>query len=111
VDKDSLGRVVGDVSGKGVGAALIMTMVRTAMRTEARATSGLPMCWTRSTAWWPTTSKRACTSLYYVILDSRKRPSTTPRRVHNPMILYRGSEDNIYFLNPKGFAWGCSSAT
>ena len=36
VDKDTLGIVVADVSGKGVPGSLVMTMIRTALRTEAR---------------------------------------------------------------------------
>ncbi|RMD92728.1 MAG: HAMP domain-containing protein, partial [Calditrichaeota bacterium] len=36
VDKDTMGIVVADVSGKGVPGSLVMTMIRTALRTEAR---------------------------------------------------------------------------
>jgi len=37
VDKDTLGIVVADVSGKGVPGSLVMTMIRTALRTEANS--------------------------------------------------------------------------
>jgi len=107
VDKHSLGLVVGDVSGKGIGAALIMTMVRTAMRTEARGNKRASDVLDKINRLVAHDIKKGMyITMYYVVLDSKKRTINYSSAGHNPMILYRGAEDNIYFLNPKGFAVG-----
>ena len=107
VDKHSLGLVVGDVSGKGIGAALIMTMVRTAMRTEARGNKRASDVLDKINRLVANDIKKGMyITMYYVVLDSKKRTINYSSAGHNPMILYRGAEDNIYFLNPKGFAVG-----
>ncbi len=107
VAKDVLGLVVGDVSGKGIGAALIMTMVRTAMRTEARGNKRAADVMVRLNNLIADDIKKGMyITLFYVVLDSKKRTISYASAGHNPMILYRSSEDNTYFLNPKGFAVG-----
>lgn len=107
VDKHALGLVVGDVSGKGIGAALIMTMVRTAMRTEARGNKRASDVLDKLNKLVANDIKKGMyITMFYVVLDSKKKTINYSSAGHNPMILYRGAEDNVYFLNPKGFAVG-----
>ena len=109
VDKDSLGIVVADVSGKGVPGSLIMTMIRTALRTEARGVKSASEVLGRLNDFVVKDMKKGMfVTIFYVIIDSKKRRLNYASAGHNPMILYRQSTKKTYYLNPKGFPVGIS---
>ncbi|MFQ5511019.1 MAG: SpoIIE family protein phosphatase [Candidatus Krumholzibacteriia bacterium] len=109
VDEDTLGVVVADVSGKGVPGSLVMTMIRTALRMEARGNKNASDVMTRMNAFVTDDMKKGMfVTMFYVILDSKNRAISYASAGHNPMILYRGEGQEIYFLNPKGFPVGIS---
>jgi len=109
VDKDTLGIVVADVSGKGVPGSLVMTMIRTALRTEARGVKDAAEVLSRVNDFVINDMKRGMfVTLFYVIIDSRKRRLNYASAGHNPMILYRASTNKTYYLNPRGFPIGIS---
>jgi len=107
VDKESLGIVVADVSGKGVPGSLIMTMIRTALRTEARGNKNAADVLARVNDFVINDMKRGMfVTVFYVILDSHNRTINYASAGHNPMILYRGQTNKSYYLNPRGFPIG-----
>ncbi|MBN1896081.1 SpoIIE family protein phosphatase [bacterium] len=107
VDKDTLGIVVADVSGKGVPGSLIMTMIRTALRTEARGNKNAADVLSRVNDFVLNDMKRGMfVTVFYIILDSKRRTINYASAGHNPMILYRGKTQKSYYLNPKGFPIG-----
>ncbi|NOY57799.1 MAG: SpoIIE family protein phosphatase [Calditrichaeota bacterium] len=109
VDKDTLGIVVGDVSGKGVPGSLVMTMIRTALRTEARGIKDAAEVLSRVNDFVINDIKKGMfVTLFYVIIDSKKRRINYASAGHNPMILYRTSKNKTYYLNPRGFPIGIS---
>ncbi|MBN1542253.1 SpoIIE family protein phosphatase [candidate division KSB1 bacterium] len=109
VDKDSLGIVVGDVSGKGVPGSLVMTMIRTALRTEARGVKDAAEVLARVNDFIVNDMKKGMfVTLFYVIIDSRRRRLNYASAGHNPMILFRPSTNKTYYLNPRGFPIGIS---
>ena len=109
VDKDTLGIVVGDVSGKGVPGSLVMTMIRTALRTEARGVKDAADVLARVNDFVVNDMKKGMfVTLFYVIIDSRRRKLSYASAGHNPMILYRTSTNKTYYLNPRGFPIGIS---
>ena len=109
VDKDTLGIVVADVSGKGVPGSLVMTMIRTALRTEARGVKDAAEVLSRVNDFVINDMKKGMfVTLFYVIIDSRKRRLNYASAGHNPMILYRASANKTYYLNPRGFPIGIS---
>jgi serine phosphatase RsbU (regulator of sigma subunit)/anti-sigma regulatory factor (Ser/Thr protein kinase)/tetratricopeptide (TPR) repeat protein len=109
VDKDTLGIVVGDVSGKGVPGSLVMTMIRTALRTEARGLKDAAEVLARVNDFVINDIKKGMfVTLFYVIIDSRRRRLNYASAGHNPMILYRASTEQTYYLNPRGFPIGIS---
>ncbi len=109
VDKDTLGIVVADVSGKGVPGSLIMTMIRTALRTEARSLKSASEVLARVNDFVVKDMKRGMfVTLFYVIIDSRRRRINYASAGHNPMILFRKSTNKTYYLNPRGFPVGIS---
>lgn len=111
VDKDTLGIVVADVSGKGVPGSLVMTMIRTALRTEARGEKDAAEVLSRVNDFVVGDMKKGMfVTIFYVIIDSKRRRLNYASAGHNPMILYRPSTQKTYYLNPKGFPIGIQLA-
>jgi len=111
VDDDTLGVVVGDVSGKGVPGSLVMTMIRTALRMEARGNTSARTVVSRMNSFVTEDMRKGMfVTIFYVVLDSRRRVISYASAGHNPMVLYRGDSDETYFLNPKGFPVGIDLA-
>lgn len=109
VDKDTLGIVVADVSGKGVPGSLVMTMIRTALRTEARSIKSASEVLARVNDFVVKDMKKGMfVTLFYVIIDSKKRRINYASAGHNPMVLYRKTTQQTYYLNPRGFPVGLS---
>jgi len=107
VDDDSVGIVVADVSGKGVPGSLIMTMIRTAIRLESRGNTDPADVLAKVNRFVTDDMKRGMfVTMFYVILDSRNRVIRYASAGHNPMILFRSSAKQTYYLNPSGFPVG-----
>ena len=107
VDDDSIGIIVADVSGKGVPGSLIMTMIRTAVRLESRGNKNPADVLSRVNRFVANDMKRGMfVTMFYIILDSRNREIHFASAGHNPMILYRGSSKQTYYMNPSGFPVG-----
>ncbi len=109
VDDDTLGVVVADVSGKGVPGSLVMTMIRTALRMEARGNYSAAEVMARMNDFvTEDMTKGMFVTIFYAILDSKNRIISYASAGHNPMILFRAETDETYFLNPRGFPVGIS---
>ncbi|HZI89862.1 MAG TPA: SpoIIE family protein phosphatase, partial [Candidatus Polarisedimenticolia bacterium] len=107
VDERTVGVVVADVSGKGVPGSLVMTMIRTALRMEARGNRSASDVMARMNSFVTEDMKKGMfVTMFYVVLDSVNRVVTYASAGHNPMILYRGESDATYFLKPKGIPVG-----
>ncbi|NOX87445.1 MAG: SpoIIE family protein phosphatase [Calditrichaeota bacterium] len=107
VDVDTIGICVADVSGKGVPGSMIMTMIRTALRLEARGNKNPADVLARVNEFVVDDMKRGMfVTMFYVVLDSRNREIHFASAGHNPMILYRNSTKQTYYLNPSGFPVG-----
>jgi sigma-B regulation protein RsbU (phosphoserine phosphatase) len=104
VDDDTIGVVVADVSGKGVPGSLVMTMIRTALRMEARGNRNASDVMAKMNAFVTDDMKKGMfVTMFYVILDSKNRIISYASAGHNPMILYRHETKETFFLNPRGF--------
>jgi serine phosphatase RsbU (regulator of sigma subunit) len=107
VDKNSIGLVVADVSGKGIGSSMVMTMIRTSMRLEARGNKRASYVLEKvNEVAMGDIKKGMYVTMFYVILDSKKRSVNFASAGHNPMILYRDETKSVSFLNPGGIAVG-----
>jgi serine phosphatase RsbU (regulator of sigma subunit)/anti-sigma regulatory factor (Ser/Thr protein kinase)/transposase len=107
VDDRTVGVVVADVSGKGVPGSLVMTMIRTALRMEARGNRSASDVMAKMNTFVTEDMKKGMfVTMFYVVLDSVNRVVTYASAGHNPMILYRGESDATYFLKPKGIPVG-----
>ncbi|KAA3659594.1 MAG: tetratricopeptide repeat protein, partial [Calditrichaeota bacterium] len=111
VDNDTLGVVVADVSGKGVPGSLVMTMIRTALRTEARGIHDAAEVLSKVNDFVSMDMKKGMfVTVFYVIIDTKRRRLNFASAGHNPLILYRPSTNKTYYLNPKGFPIGIQLA-
>ncbi len=107
VDKDTLGVVVADVSGKGVPGSLVMAMIRQALRAEARNLYDAAEVLSRvNESVMGDMKKGMFVTIFYVIIDSKRRRLNYASAGHNPMILYRPNTKKTYYLNPRGFPIG-----
>jgi len=107
VDEHAIGIVVADVSGKGIGSSMVMTMIRTSMRLEARGNKRASFVLDKVNRIAVDDIKKGMyVTMYYVILDAKKRIVNYASAGHNPMIIYRSSTKSVSFLNPGGIAVG-----
>ena len=110
VDERTVGVVVADVSGKGVPGSLVMTMIRTALRMEARGNRSASDVMSKMNTFVTEDMKKGMfVTMFYVVLDSVNRAVSYASAGHNPMILYRGGQDATYFLKPKGIPVGINA--
>jgi serine phosphatase RsbU (regulator of sigma subunit)/anti-sigma regulatory factor (Ser/Thr protein kinase)/transposase len=111
VDDRTVGVVVADVSGKGVPGSLVMTMIRTALRMEARGNRSASEVMSKMNSFVTEDMKKGMfVTMFYVVLDSINRAVSYASAGHNPMILYRGGQDATYFLKPKGIPVGINAS-
>lgn len=107
VDKNAIGIVVADVSGKGIGSSMVMTMIRTSMRLEARGNKRASFVLDKVNRIAVEDIKKGMyVTMYYVILDAKKRIVNYASAGHNPMLIYRSDTKTVSFLNPGGIAVG-----
>ncbi len=107
VDENVLGIAIADVSGKGIPGSLVMTMIRTALRLEARSNFSATDVMDKVNSFVTRDMKKGMfVTMFYIVLDARRREINFSSAGHNPMILYRGDTDQVYFLKPRGFPLG-----
>lgn len=107
VGDELFGLAVGDVSGKGIGSAFIMAITRMALRSEARGIRRASDVLNKVNAIVaPDIKKGMYITIFYTVLDSKKRTINYASAGHNPMIIYRAKEKSHYMLNPRGVAVG-----
>ena len=107
VGQEAWGLAVADVSGKGVPASMVMMMIRTALRLEARGERAASEVLDRVNRFVTADMKKGMfVTMFYVVLDSRERVLSYASAGHNPMVLYRAATQETFFLKPAGFPVG-----
>ena len=100
--------VIADVSGKGIPAALVMTMLRSTFRAEARYESSAKqlMCAVNELMILDLDDKSFVTALC-LIIDKDGKSMSYARAGHPPLLIQRGSNGAIPdSVSPKGLALG-----
>ncbi len=109
LNKEKYGIVMGDVSGKGVPAAMIMTMARSILHSEARGSYDQPSSETLkklNTIISADIKEGMFVTVFYGILDIKKDKINIASAGHNNTLVYRGKTKEIQLYNPKGFPLG-----
>ena len=103
ITEQQLGIVVGDVSGKGIAAALIMASFRASLIAEIRNNYAIRTVLSKvnKLLWESIEPDRFVTALYGV-LDIPNRRFTYVNAGHNPALLYRVGSDRFESLDATG---------
>ena len=110
VDDDHLGIVVADVSGKGVYAALVVAMIRSAFRTQAPGNYDVRDVLSRVNTFISEDLRRDMfvTCVYGILEVSTKRFSWA--RAGHETLLFAHPDHTVEMLSPEGFALGIIGA-
>jgi sigma-B regulation protein RsbU (phosphoserine phosphatase) len=110
--ENRLGLVVADVSGKGVPAALFMTLSRALIRVNALQELSIATVVekTNQLLIHEFASSGYFVTLFYGIVDSDQNILQYVRAGHNSPLLYRPENGEILFLKGEGMALGVSDA-
>ncbi|WP_321477822.1 PP2C family protein-serine/threonine phosphatase [uncultured Paludibaculum sp.] len=106
------GFCVADVSGKGVPAALYMTMTKGMLASAQTRHPDLPVIASRLNRFVSETGKRRTfITMSLGLLDAERRVFQHVRAGHNPPVLYRASSKKCEFLQPNGLGLGITSGS
>ena len=106
VDDDHLGIVVADVSGKGVYAALVVAMIRSAFRTQAPGNPDVRDVLSRVNTFISEDLRRDMfVTCVYGILEVSTKKFQWARAGHETL-LFAHSDHTVEMLSPDGFALG-----
>lgn len=110
VDDHRWGAAIGDVSGKGVAASLIMAMCRSVLRSQATGNpSAADVLHKVNRQLYPDIKEDMFISMAYLILDEHTNTVTFCRAGHDAPLLYSAKEQTVTRLNPPGMALGIDS--
>ena len=110
VDDDHLGIVVADVSGKGVYAALVVAMIRSAFRTQAPGNFDVRDVLSRVNTFISDDLRRDMfVTCVYGILEVSTKQFSWARAGHETLV-FAHSDHTVEMLSPEGFALGIIGA-
>ncbi|MEZ4701948.1 MAG: PP2C family protein-serine/threonine phosphatase [Rhodothermales bacterium] len=104
---DHLGFAVGDVSGKGMPAALYMTMLKGSLQSQANLETPPAATLSRiNRTFYKSAEANTFVTLTYGVISIRESLLTFARAGHNPMIVYRPAGQIVFYLQPPGIGIG-----
>ena len=110
IGEDQYGIVIADVSGKGIPAALVMTMARSILRSLAPGNfSPRQVLSELNRHLFPDMQQEMFISLAYLTLDQKNKKLSLTRAGHEPIIFFEHEKSNIKLLRPQGIVLGMDS--
>jgi serine phosphatase RsbU (regulator of sigma subunit) len=104
---NKVGVVIGDVSGKGVPAAIYMTLTKGIMQAfVAQTASPKDVLEKVNSLMYGTIEKGSFMTMTYAVIDPGGKTSTFARAGHNPAILYSNASQSITHVESNGIALG-----
>jgi serine phosphatase RsbU (regulator of sigma subunit) len=109
-DGQRLGIVIGDVSGKGMPAALYMTLTKGFLqaRADVNASPREILC-RMNRNFYQAAERNIFVSLFYCVIDPINRKMVYARAGHNPLIVRHTASHTTKLLQPPGLAVGLES--
>ncbi|MCI0697764.1 SpoIIE family protein phosphatase [candidate division KSB1 bacterium] len=109
-DGNRLGIVIGDVSGKGMPAALYMTLTKGFLqaRADLNASPREILC-RMNRNFYQSAERNIFVSLFYCVIDPINRKMVYARAGHNPIIVRHNASQTTKLLQPPGLAVGLES--
>jgi len=103
----SIGIVIGDVSGKGVSAAFYMTMAKGILKTLSKTRRNpKDMLSEMNAIFYENVPRDIFISVIYGLFDMQERVLRFARAGHNPLIVRKSKSGAPEFMHPKGIAIG-----
>ncbi|MBN2088345.1 PP2C family protein-serine/threonine phosphatase, partial [candidate division KSB1 bacterium] len=108
LDSNRLGIVIGDVSGKGMPAALYMTLTKGFFLQAVSESHKSPkeMMTKINRNFYNTAESRIFITLFYGIIDLTERKMTYLRAGHTPIVFRKSIQEQARLLQPTGIAIG-----
>jgi sigma-B regulation protein RsbU (phosphoserine phosphatase) len=107
-----LGIAVGDVSGKGVPAAIYMTLTKGILQSHAEENISPKSVLTKvNTLMYRSIERNSFVSMFYAVLDRDRATITFSRAGQCPLIFAEKVGETGKFLSPKGMALGLEHGT
>jgi len=106
-DGDSIGIVVGDVSGKGAEAAFYMAEVKGIIKSLSQVYRSPKEVLTRANELiFDSLERKVFISLIYAVIDKTKNELVFSRAGHCPLLLYHNMNGGVEFIEPHGIGVG-----
>lgn len=107
LEKNKIGIAIGDVSGKGIGAAIYMTLTKGILQAHAEENASPKSVLSKvNKLLYKTIEKNSFVSMIYAVLDTTTHKMIYSRAGHNPAIMGSDREIASRFLKSKGIALG-----
>ncbi len=107
LEQGKIGIAIGDVSGKGVPAAIYMTLTKGILQSHASENSSPAEVLIKlNRQMYLNIERNSFVSMFYAVLDMRKHKIRFARAGHNPAILAQRSTNVSTLLQPRGIALG-----
>jgi serine phosphatase RsbU (regulator of sigma subunit) len=108
VSEDEIGIVVGDVSGHGMEAALVMSMIKKSLKIHGRGiSSAAEVLRVVNADVHEDLAQSTFCSIFYGVLNTKSKSMRFSRAGHSPLVLFNPARDpSLYPLEPKGLAVG-----
>jgi sigma-B regulation protein RsbU (phosphoserine phosphatase) len=104
-----IGIAIGDVSGKGVPAAIYMTLtkgiIQSQVENQYRLSPEQVLIKTNHSLYNMMDTKSFVT-MFFAVVDINKKTLDFARAGHNPLIYFHHSDDRVVYLKPQGIALG-----
>ena len=105
-----IGIVVGDVSGKGVPAAIYMTLTKGIIQSSvSRVTSPQQSLVKLNNFLYNIMDRNSFVTMAYAVLDDKDRSIRIARAGHLPLIYYHSRQKEILLLRPSGIGLGLAT--
>jgi sigma-B regulation protein RsbU (phosphoserine phosphatase) len=105
--QNKLGIAIGDVSGKGVPAAIYMTLTKGILQSHADETISPRLVLNKvNKLLYRNIEKNSFVSMFYAVLDSKAKELTFARAGHNPGIIINQNDGSNQELKTDGIALG-----
>jgi sigma-B regulation protein RsbU (phosphoserine phosphatase) len=106
IAEGQLGLMIGDVSGKGVAAGLLMAAFRASLRAEIRNNYAISVILSKvNLLMWESSELDAYVTAVYGVLDGPRRRFTYANAGHNPPAVWRG-DGRVEWLTEGGLMLG-----
>jgi sigma-B regulation protein RsbU (phosphoserine phosphatase) len=104
-----MGIVIGDVSGKGVPAAIYMTLtkgiIQAQVENQARFSPQQVLVRTNHSL-YNMMDHKSFVTMFFAVVDFEKKTLDFARAGHNPLLYFHRSDNQVITLKPQGIALG-----